>query len=71
MGCYHWDDPVFLDWEPVELSVSLILAPRFAITEGEFAALFGRYVLVSVSSKRKQIVLIPNRSSKGFNHVVI
>ncbi|CAG7932900.1 unnamed protein product [Penicillium olsonii] len=39
VGCYCWEDQVFLVWEPVELSVSHILASRCTITEGEIAAI--------------------------------
>ncbi|CAG8170783.1 unnamed protein product [Penicillium olsonii] len=39
LGCYCWEDQVFLVWEPVELSVSHILASRCTITEAEIAAI--------------------------------
>lgn len=39
LGCYCWEDQVFLVWEPVELSVSHILASRCTITEEEIAAI--------------------------------
>ncbi|KAJ5500624.1 hypothetical protein N7453_009675 [Penicillium expansum] len=39
LGCYCWEDQVFLVWESVELSVSHILASRCTVTEGEVAAI--------------------------------
>ncbi|KAJ5822455.1 hypothetical protein N7447_004795 [Penicillium robsamsonii] len=39
LGCYCWEDQVFLVWESVELSVSNILASRCTITEGEVVAI--------------------------------
>ncbi|CAG7951563.1 unnamed protein product [Penicillium salamii] len=39
LGCYCWEDQVFLVWEPVELSVSHILASRCTITEEEIVAI--------------------------------
>ncbi|KAJ5365211.1 hypothetical protein N7517_008097 [Penicillium concentricum] len=39
LGCYCWEDQVFLVWESVELLVSQILASRCTITEGEVAAI--------------------------------
>ncbi|KAJ5775807.1 uncharacterized protein N7511_000818 [Penicillium nucicola] len=39
VGCYSWEEKVFLVWEPVELSVSHILASRCTITEGEIVAI--------------------------------
>ncbi|KAL7649132.1 hypothetical protein ACMYSQ_012477 [Aspergillus niger] len=39
VGCYCWDEQVFLVREPVELSVSHILASRCTITEDEIAAI--------------------------------
>ncbi|KAJ5839461.1 uncharacterized protein N7525_004649, partial [Penicillium rubens] len=39
LGCYCWEDQVFLVWELVELLVSQILVSRCTITEGEVAAI--------------------------------
>jgi hypothetical protein len=39
VGCYCWEEQVFLVREPVELSVSHILASRCTITEDEIAAI--------------------------------
>lgn len=37
--CYHHENRAFLVWEPVELSVSQILASKCLITESEIAAI--------------------------------
>lgn len=39
VACYCWEEQIFLVREPVELSVSHILASRCTITEGEIAAI--------------------------------
>ncbi|KAJ5531391.1 hypothetical protein N7527_004784 [Penicillium freii] len=39
LGCYCWEDQVFLVWESVELSVSHILVSRYTITKGKVAAI--------------------------------
>jgi hypothetical protein len=69
-GVLLWEEQLFLVREPVELSISHILASRCTITGGEIAAiaaLFGRYVLFSTVDARKQTVLMPDRFSEGFN----
>ena len=53
MGCYCWEDQVFLVWEPVELSVSHILASRCTITEGEVLAIV-RPVSVCLSRRQEK-----------------
>ncbi|OGE47083.1 hypothetical protein PENARI_c067G00123 [Penicillium arizonense] len=53
VACYCWEEQVFLVREPVELSVSHILASRCTITEGEIAAIV-RPVLEGIQYLRCQ-----------------
>ena len=39
LECYQQGDRAFLVWEPVELSVSQVLASRCSITESELVAI--------------------------------
>ncbi|CAI7611015.1 unnamed protein product [Penicillium viridicatum] len=53
VACYCWEEQIFLVREPVELSVSHILASRCTITEGEIAAIV-RPVLEGIQYLRGQ-----------------
>ncbi|KAJ6022345.1 uncharacterized protein N7446_014145 [Penicillium canescens] len=53
VACYCWEEQVFLVREPVELSVSHILASRCTITEGEITAIV-RPVLEGIQYLRGQ-----------------
>lgn len=39
LGCYHYEDSVFLAWEHVEVSVTHILATKLVITASEIIAI--------------------------------